>query len=169
MRRLSAEELPSSGQCLERHCGTFIMMRAIRYKAPKVIRNAFEGGRAQREAEEEAAQASMQVHHYHQPESSSPLLPRPPIPHQVQEVFEGQQAAGDASDAASSAPQTEILTIVDNSSSAGGERSGAGSMTARSRGSDGGGSEGSRLTGAAGVEMLMNSSIFIAKVTEIAV
>jgi hypothetical protein len=145
------------------------MMRAIRYKAPKVIRNAFEGGRAQREAEEEAAQASMQVHHCHQPESSSPPSLRPPIPHQVQEVFEGQQAAGDASDAASSAPQTEILTIADNSSSAGGERSGAGSMTARSRGSDGGGSEGSRLTGAASVDMLMNSSIFIAKVTEIAV
>jgi hypothetical protein len=168
MRRLSAEELSSSGQCLERHCGTF-MIRAIRYKAPKVIRNAFEGGRAQREAEEEAARANMQVHHYHQPESSSPPSPRPPIPHQVQEVFEGQQAAGDASDAASSTPQTEILTIVDNSSSAGGERSGAGSMTARSRGSDGGGSEGSGLTGAASVEMLMNSSIFVAKVMEIVV
>ena len=43
-----------------------IVIRAIRYKAPKVIHNAFEGGRAQREAEEKAAQARMQVHHRNQ-------------------------------------------------------------------------------------------------------
>ena len=76
---------------------------------------------------------------------------------QVEEVFEGQPSApaeGTASDTASSRP-AEVLTLVD------------GSMTSRSRVSDGGGgSDRSSATGGGGsVNMLMNSSIYIAKVT----
>ena len=76
---------------------------------------------------------------------------------QVEEVFEGQPSApaeGAASDTASSRP-AEVLTLVD------------GSMTSRSRVSDGGGgSDRSSATGGGGsVNMLMNSSIYIAKVT----
>ena len=38
-----------------------VVVIVIRYKAPKVIRNAFEGGKAQREAEEAIAQALINV------------------------------------------------------------------------------------------------------------
>ena len=112
---------------------TVTIILCTRYKAPKVIRNAFEGGKAQRDAEEAAASAAMHV----------------------DEEFSAQQAgAGDATDASSSRPQTEILTI-DNGS-------GGGSMTARSNGS-GGSERSSRPGGGGSVRELMNSSIFIAK------
>ncbi len=71
-------------------------------------------------------------------------------------MFEGQPSAtaeGATSDAASANP-AEVLTLVD----------GGGSMTARSRASEGGASERSSVAGGGSVNMLMNSSIYIAKV-----
>jgi hypothetical protein len=73
---------------------------------------------------------------------------------QLEDVFEGQ-----AGDAASSAAPTEMVTVSDNLSAAGG------SMTARSHRSGGGDSDRSSRTGGSSyVNQLMNSSIFVAKV-----
>jgi hypothetical protein len=147
---------------------------AIRYKAPKVIRNALKGGKAQREAEEAAAQARMQVsnrhHHYcyyyyhhrrrHHHHDCHHHHHHQHHHYQVEEVFEAQPVTpgGDSTnaDGSSAAPQSEKLTIVDHAS---------GAMTSRSLASDAATSQRSSLTaGLSSAAVLMNSIIFIAKV-----
>jgi hypothetical protein len=76
-------------------------------------------------------------------------------------VFDGQltTAGADATDASSSAAaHTEILAIADDSS-------GGGGLTARSQGSDRGSEWSSQTGGQSSVNMMMNNSIFVAKVS----
>jgi hypothetical protein len=76
-------------------------------------------------------------------------------------VFDGQltTAGADATDASSSAaPHTEILAISDDGS-------GGGGLTARSQASDRGSERSSQTGGQSSANMLMNNSIFVAKVS----
>lgn len=76
-------------------------------------------------------------------------------------MFDGQltTTGADATDASSSvAPRTEFLAITDDGS-------GGGGVTARSQGSDRGSEWSSQSGGQSSVNMLMNNSIFVAKVT----